>query len=137
MEPNKMISLRNRLLREIESSPIPIRTPDLVLICAPDRPHRYQQVWSELRKLERDYFVSRSDATSRDSNRYAVAWSLCLNKPKSEPPQTEIKCVTCNTNKPKTRQYFEYDRGYWRQRCRECNNTQLRAKRRLESKVTR
>lgn len=54
------MSLIKSVYREITSSSIPISTPQLILLCAFDRPNARAQVWSVLRELVKLGLIKRA-----------------------------------------------------------------------------
>lgn len=45
------MSLRLAILKDLQSTPIPISTPDLIAIHAAGKPHPRHQVWAALKEL--------------------------------------------------------------------------------------
>lgn len=54
-----MKTLTQELIECIESSPIPVSTPDLIAICATEKSNPRQRVWTILRELEQNGIVRR------------------------------------------------------------------------------
>lgn len=70
------LPLRARLIHELRTSPLPISTTDLALLCAFRLPNRIQRTNNELQRLERMRVVRRHAPVVRGEGRPANRWSL-------------------------------------------------------------
>ena len=69
------MTLAQHILAVLEESPIPVRTPDLVAMCATGKTHPRGRVWSSLRILEAHQLVRRAGRQrSHDSRHRPRFW---------------------------------------------------------------
>jgi hypothetical protein len=68
-------SLTRRILAVLEESPLPIRTPDLVVLVRPGGKHPAQNVWAKLQILLDDDLVVKHVPRS-GKHRNGVYWTL-------------------------------------------------------------
>lgn len=72
------MKLSRKIRHWIESSPVPIRTPELIAIVATNRPHPRQQVWTVLQRLERNGIIRRTKRATT-----GTFWTSALANQKS------------------------------------------------------